>query len=339
MLTQDIRYGIRMLRRNPGFAIVASITLALGIGATTAIFSIVNAVLWRDLPYRDAGRLVQLWETNPERNWTEAECAPANVADWRSENRSFVDMAAYFGNGRDAWVSNYALTGAGEPERLKGISVTANFFSVWASSRHSAVRSPPKRNGRARRRRDDERRLMAAAFWRRPVDHRRTVSSTDPRTSSVCCRRASGSTTPPWMSGCRWDGHRRRASTRRPHYLRVVARLKPGVSVEQSQIDVQRIALDLRNDIQRPINRWAWSRPAAGVDGRTVTHSPADVSRSGCVRAAGGRQRREPHARAWSGAAHASSPCARHSGRIHAAHASDAHGKRCWRPSEASSAC
>jgi putative ABC transport system permease protein len=130
MLMQDIRYGVRMLRRNPGFAGVASVTLALGIGATTAIFSIVNAVLWRGLPYRDASQLVQLWETNPERNWTEAECAPANLADWRRENQSFEDMAGYFGLKRDAWIMSYALTGAGEPERLKGMTVTANFFSV-----------------------------------------------------------------------------------------------------------------------------------------------------------------------------------------------------------------
>src|SRR5262245_4266379 len=130
MVMQDIRYGCRMLRRNPGFAFVASATLALGMGATTAIFSIVNAVLWRDLPYRQPNELVQLWETNPDRHWTEAECAPANVADWRRENRSFRDIAAYFGAARDAWVSNFALTGAGEPERLKGVAVTANFFSV-----------------------------------------------------------------------------------------------------------------------------------------------------------------------------------------------------------------
>src|SRR6266542_452844 len=103
MLAQDLRYGWRMLRRNPGFTCVATLTLALGIGATTAIFSIANAVLWRGLPYRDAASLVQLWETNPDRNWTDAECAPANVADWRRENRSFQDLAAYFGAARDAW--------------------------------------------------------------------------------------------------------------------------------------------------------------------------------------------------------------------------------------------
>jgi hypothetical protein len=131
MVMQDIRYGCRMLRRNPAFALVATLTLALGIGATTAIFSIVNAVLWRDLPYRDARHLVQLWETNPDRNWTDAECSPANVADWRRENRSFEDMAAYSGRSRDAWVRSFALTGVGEPEHLSGMTVTANFFVVF----------------------------------------------------------------------------------------------------------------------------------------------------------------------------------------------------------------
>jgi hypothetical protein len=73
----------------PDSTVVAALTLALGIGATTAIFSIVNAVLWRGLPYQDAGQLVQLWETNPDRNWTDAECAAANFADWQRENQSF----------------------------------------------------------------------------------------------------------------------------------------------------------------------------------------------------------------------------------------------------------
>src|SRR5262249_16680084 len=108
----------------------ASLTLAVGIAANTAIFSIVNAVLWRPLPYRDAGRLVELWEINPERGWTEAECAPANVVDWQRSNRSFDALAAYAGAGRNPMLRDVALTGVGEPETLKAESVTANFFAV-----------------------------------------------------------------------------------------------------------------------------------------------------------------------------------------------------------------
>ena len=248
MLMQDIRYGVRMLRRNPGFAIVASVTLALGIGATTAIFSIVNAVLWRDLPYRDAGRLVQLWETNPERNWTEAECAPANVADWRNENRSFEDIGAYFGNAREAWVSNYALTGAGEPERLKGISVTANFFSVLGVQPALGRSFAAEEEWQGK----DDVVIMSAGLWQRrfaadPSIIGRTVSL-DGRPRTVigvlpASFKFNNAAVDVWVP-LGWTPQNV-ASTRRPHYLRVVARLKPGVSVEQAQMDVQRIARDL----------------------------------------------------------------------------------------------
>jgi putative ABC transport system permease protein len=248
MLMQDIRYGVRMLRRNPGFAVVACLTLALGIGATTAIFSIVNAVLWRDLPYRDAGRLVQLWETNPDRSWTEAECAPANVSDWRRENQSFEEMAAYFGAAREAWVTNFALTGAGEPERLKGVSVTANFFSVLGVQPALGRSFAAEEEWQGR----DDVVMLSAGVWQRrfgsdPSIVGRTVSL-DGRPRTVvgvlpASFRFNNAAVDVWVP-LGWTPESV-ASTRRPHYLRVVARLKPGVGVEQAQADMQRLARDL----------------------------------------------------------------------------------------------
>ena len=248
MVVQDIRYGCRMLRRNPGFALVASLTLAIGIGATTAIFSIVNAVLWRDLPYRDPERLVQLWETNPDRHWTEAECAPANFADWKRENRSFEDMAAYWGAARDAWTTTYALTGAGEPERLKGMTVTANFFSILGVQPALGRSFAADEDWRGK----DDVVVISAGLWQRrfggdPSIVGRTISL-DGRGRTVvgilpANFRFNNTAMDAWVP-MGWTPESI-ANTRRAHNLRVIARLKPGVGVAQAQEDIDRIAKDL----------------------------------------------------------------------------------------------
>src|SRR5712692_12029062 len=95
----DVRYAWRTLRKSPGFAVVSILTLALGIGATTSTFSVVNAVVLKRLPYHDPGRLVELWETNPIKGWTQAPVAPANLFDWQKQNHVFSDTAACPGAG------------------------------------------------------------------------------------------------------------------------------------------------------------------------------------------------------------------------------------------------
>ncbi|HSB12382.1 MAG TPA: ABC transporter permease [Blastocatellia bacterium] len=118
---QDLRFGIRMMLRSPGFTLVALVTIALGIGANTAIFSVVNTVLLRPLPYQDPDRLVVLWEKQ-DRIDQESPSIP-DFVDWRERNQSFEQMAA-------ARRDNVNLTGIGEPERLLARMVTANFFST-----------------------------------------------------------------------------------------------------------------------------------------------------------------------------------------------------------------
>src|SRR5262245_41350647 len=93
---QTLQYAFRMLLKNPAVTMVAVITLALGIGANTAIFSVVNAVLIRPLPYKDPDRLVALWENVPEHGRWRA--APANFFDWKKQNTTFEDMSAYGGS-------------------------------------------------------------------------------------------------------------------------------------------------------------------------------------------------------------------------------------------------
>lgn len=123
-LLLDIRYGIRVLAKSPGFAIFAIVVLALGIAANTAIFSIADAILLRPLPYRDANRLVMVWEDASTYGFPHDTPAPGNFADWRARNQVFDDMAAI------SSIESYNLTGQGEPEELLGRNFTANLLSV-----------------------------------------------------------------------------------------------------------------------------------------------------------------------------------------------------------------
>jgi putative ABC transport system permease protein len=116
---QDLRYALRMLARSPGFTLVAILTLALGIGANTAIFSVVNAVLLRPLPYPESNRLVFLGEWSEQ--VPEMSISMANFNDWRNQNKVFESMVAYQND-------NVVLTGRGEPERLRLRRITAGFF-------------------------------------------------------------------------------------------------------------------------------------------------------------------------------------------------------------------
>jgi predicted permease len=125
MLAQDVRYALRMLGRSPGFAVIAVLILALGIGANTSVFSVVSAVLLKPLPFEEPDRLVFLWEDatgggGPNRSTV----APANYVDWRTRSRSFEDMALFNG------LQRYVLAGGAEPEQLAGIRATPNLFSL-----------------------------------------------------------------------------------------------------------------------------------------------------------------------------------------------------------------
>src|SRR5271163_1540399 len=123
-LLQDLRYGARTMLRSPGFTVTAVLALALGIGANTAIFSVVNAVLLRPLPYDQPDRLMQVWHTPPQKSFPGMPTfavSPANFLDWRAQNHSFEGMSAY-GYGR------YTLTGSGHPEAIRMVAATVGLF-------------------------------------------------------------------------------------------------------------------------------------------------------------------------------------------------------------------
>src|ERR1043165_9388465 len=122
-LLSDIRYALRNLLRRPAFTIIAVITLALGIGANTAIFSAINALLLKPLPFPELDRVVAIWDRVPSRGVKHNEVAFANYLDWQAQSQSYEHLALY-----RWWSAN--LTGIDPPERIQGFLVTANFFDA-----------------------------------------------------------------------------------------------------------------------------------------------------------------------------------------------------------------
>ena len=235
-LLKDIRYGIRGLLKRPGFTIIALVTLALGIGANTAIFSVVNAVLLRPLPFPNPEELVIVWEDATYAGFPHNTPAPANFVDWKNQNQSFADMAA-------SHETSFNLTGDGEPERVSAYSVTSNFFpllgvqpllgrsflteedrpgankvavlsySLW-QSRYGADRNVLNREILLNGEKHSVIGVMPASFQFFEKDARLWVPiALDPEN---------------WAN-------------RGGHYLTVVARLRPGVSLSQAQADMQAI--------------------------------------------------------------------------------------------------
>jgi putative ABC transport system permease protein len=249
---QDVRYGLRSLRKNPAYSLVAIATLAVGIGAGTAVFSVASAVLLRPLPYKDPSRLVRVFETNPLRNWSRNIASPANYADWKSRNTVFTDIAAYEQfSSTGSGASEMFLTGQGEPIGLKSLGVTGNLFTVLGT---------PPLLGRTFT--DDETfegkgrvvvltyGLWQGAFAGDPGIVGRSISLSG-RTYDVV-----GVMPRDFFFPGR-DVHlfvpvgyqpSLFVRSRRPHWLGVVARLKPDVSIERAQQEMNSIAVSLEKE-------------------------------------------------------------------------------------------
>jgi putative ABC transport system permease protein len=246
-LWYDIRYGVRLLLKNPGLTAILVLALALGIGANSAIFSVVNALLLRPLPYKDSGRLVWVWETQPQ--LSQAPFTPADFLDYQSQNKSFEQVATYF-------TQSLTLTGREEPERLRGSVVSADFFSILGvqplvgrtllpqEGQPGAERVAVISQGLWERRFNSDRGVLGKALTLNgtnftvvgvmPQDFRYPSPATDmwlnPR--QVIPERSVGST----------DDVR---VNRKNHWLPMIARLKSGVSVEQAQADMEAVARQL----------------------------------------------------------------------------------------------
>ncbi len=245
-LWQDARYGLRMLWKSPGFTLVAVLALALGIGANTAIFSVVNAMLLRPLPYQDPDRLVVLWETNPNLSSvylrTHNEASPANFLDWRQQQTVFEDLAAFHYN-------DYNLTGSGDtPEQLTGNPITANMFDVLK------VKPLIGRTFRPEESEPTSARVVVLSYglWQRrfggaaDIIGRTLTLNGNPHTV-VGVMPANFEFPAPFSQ--LWTALRFVSDTppaRGAHFLYTRARLKPGVTMQQAQAELDTIAARLR---------------------------------------------------------------------------------------------
>jgi putative ABC transport system permease protein len=245
-ILQDIRYGVRVLLKRPAFTIVAVATLALGIGANTAIFSVVNAVLLRTLPYQEPERLVALWETNaqPEREVNNRnEVAMGNFRDWRTQQSVFDEIAALT-------YSNVNLTGIAEPERIQGAVVTTNLFQVlgvqpFAGRGFLAEEENPESPRTV---------IVSHGLWQRrfgsdPDIVGKTLALNGNQVTVVGIMPPAFELEFPSTRHVEmWMPMRIAASNtdRQSHYLYVVGRLKPAVSLEQARAGMNVLAGQLQ---------------------------------------------------------------------------------------------
>ena len=237
----ELRFAIRTLLKNPGFTATAVATLALGIGANTAIFSVVSSVMLKPLPYRDADRLVMVWEDNTQRGFPQDTPAPGNFVAWCDQNRVFDDMAAMV---RDS----FNLTGMGEPERLEGLRVTSSLFPVLGVK--PAI-------GREFLAADDQPGAANVVILNDSLWQRRFSRDPDVIGKSIALNgqgyRIVGVMPRSFHAPISdnelyiplpFDAEQR--ENRHSHFLFVVARLKPGVGVAQARAEMEAIGARIR---------------------------------------------------------------------------------------------
>ena len=244
----DARYTVRTMRRTPALAGAAILTLALGVGANTAIFSAVNAVILRPLPFPNASQLYMLWEENPEKGWYKQIAAPANMLDWKEQVGAFADVMGYTDDFGTA-----TLADGGEPMIVNPAITTGNFFSVlgaraalgrtftdaetWNTGATVVVLSH---------------RLWRDRFGSDPKVVGRSIEVDGARVHVVGVMPASFQYPTekidlwqPWG----WAPEQRaRVSFRRAHYLTVVARLKPGITETMANNQFQAVVKRLQTD-------------------------------------------------------------------------------------------
>ena len=248
-LLQDVRFGVRMLLRNPLGSGLALLILTVGIGATTAIFSVINGVLLQPLPYPEPERLMALVDSAPRHGFPRFSSSPPNFRDWREENRSFVSMAAYD-------MERFNLTGGAQPVSVRGAAVSGDFFAVLGTQplfgRFLGV-ADDRPGGETVA-------VVSYELWHRqfggdPALVGRRIQ-VDGRSRTVVGIAPPGFDAPRkavlWLPLALDYAKEGRGG----HYLSVVGRLKPRVTLEQAQADMSAIAAQLER--LHPDSNTAW---------------------------------------------------------------------------------
>ncbi|HEV2829420.1 MAG TPA: ABC transporter permease, partial [Pyrinomonadaceae bacterium] len=238
---QDLRYGLRILVKNPGFTAVAVIALALGIGANTAIFSVVNTVLLRPLPYKDPEQLVMVFEDSSKHGFPRDTPTAANYIDWRDQNHVFESIAAIAG-------ASLNLTGVGDPERIQGYRVSASLFPLLGVSPQvgrwfTPDEDQPGANPVV---------IISHRLWQRRFGG-------DPNIVGKPLTLSGRSVTVVGIMPADFRFHtpedelwvpiafsQEEQKNRSAHFLDVMARLKPGVTLSQAQAEMSTIAARLQ---------------------------------------------------------------------------------------------
>ncbi|HEY7179984.1 MAG TPA: ABC transporter permease [Blastocatellia bacterium] len=250
-LWQDLRYGARMLLKNPGFTAIAVITLALGIGANAAIFSVVNAVLLRPLPFKDPDRLMMIRETWLPK-FPEFSVSPGNFLDWRKQNTVFDRLVAFNG-------LSFNMVGTGDPEQIRGMKVTDGFFATFGAQPQLGRDFLPEEDQPGR----DNVVILSHGLWQRRfagdpkiLNRALTLNGQSYTVIGVmpATFRFGGSDLDLWTP---MAFTAQQAQIHGGHWLGAIGRLKPGVTEDQARAEM--VAIAGRLATQYPDANTGWS--------------------------------------------------------------------------------
>jgi len=256
-LLQNARYGLRLLARNPGFSSIAVITLALGIGANTAIFSVVNAALLRPLPYQDPDRLVYVWSAEKARGINQSTVSIPDLHDWRQQNRVFDGVTGW-------WSGSYNLSGGDEPQQVSGWTVSPNFFEVFGAQAELGRTFAPDEEQGAK----DRVVVLSHSFWISSfggdprILGRTLLMDGEPHNVIGVMPADFSSPFPDVRLWVPWPVRAQSIALRSDRFMRVVARLKPGVTIERAQADMDTITRRLSQTYREDAGVTAYLVPA-----------------------------------------------------------------------------